>query len=306
MNSVIISSSNKSINNAKMTGKLNLLPLALYQLVNEQLKFLNTVDKDYSLYITEKKQLRSLLNSLIYKYSNELCNYKISINVAGNTNDELDLSVSGTNINLNYNEEYQFSINDFNNNYNGNTISYVKLYLESVYGEYTLNGESLTGTVILTETEINNLVYTRINDISFNENLNFRILNNNQSTNLASNTIIGLAETINQPATIGDNTIYVDNRIETILTLDMFTSQLAPPYSDPENDLIDAIRIDLISDSNLGTFYLNGSEISEGTIITREQLSNNEFTHIGPNQDTISSDVFNFSARDEGSQIWVQ
>jgi hypothetical protein len=110
----------------------------------------------------------------------------------------------------------------------------------------------------------------------------------------------------NQPATIGDNTIYGANRVVTILTLAMFTSELAPPYNDPEGDLIDAIRIDSISGANNGLYKLSGVNVSEGDIITREQLNAELFTHEAFDDDAESSDTFSFSARDEGSGIWVQ
>ncbi len=109
----------------------------------------------------------------------------------------------------------------------------------------------------------------------------------------------------NQPATLGDNTIIVGNRAVTTLTLAMFTTQLSPPYNDPENDLIDAIRLDEISTANQGVFRVNGINVVEGQIITRETIDAGQFTHEAPNVDSISSDVFSFSARDEGSQIWV-
>ena len=110
----------------------------------------------------------------------------------------------------------------------------------------------------------------------------------------------------NRPATIGDNTIIVNNRAVTTLTLAMFTTQLTPPYSDPDNDLIDAIRLDEISTANQGVFKLNGAVLATGQIITREDINAGLFTHEAGNIDTLSSDVFSFSARDEGSQIWVQ
>ena len=86
----------------------------------------------------------------------------------------------------------------------------------------------------------------------------------------------------------------------------MFTSLLTPPYNDPESDLIDAIRIDEISTANTGEYLYNDVAISEGQIITREDLVANLFKHVGPDTSSLSSDVINFSARDEGSQIWVQ
>lgn len=106
----------------------------------------------------------------------------------------------------------------------------------------------------------------------------------------------------NEPATIDDKSIEVNNNVTTTLTLAMFTSV----YSDPEGDLIDAIRIDDIHSTNQGTFYVGGIEVVEGQIITREQLIADDFTHVGPDIQTIATDSFIFSARDEGSGIWVQ
>ena len=99
-------------------------------------------------------------------------------------------------------------------------------------------------------------------------------------------------------------TVYVE-QFETVLTLAMFTGGLAPPYNDPENDLLDAIRIDEISEANKGTFYINGVAIQEGDIITREEMAANLFVHKAAQIGDITSDVFEFSARDEGSKIWI-
>ena len=85
----------------------------------------------------------------------------------------------------------------------------------------------------------------------------------------------------------------------------MFTSSLTPPYNDPEGDLIDAIRIDEISTANLGQFLYNNIPVTAGQIITREDIAAGLFTHVAANQDDIYGDVFDFSARDEGSQQWV-
>lgn len=105
----------------------------------------------------------------------------------------------------------------------------------------------------------------------------------------------------NEPAAVTDNSIVVENNVTTTLTLSMFTSV----YTDPENDLLDAIRIDKIHSTNLGIFYIDGIEVSVGQIITREQLELGALTHIGANTETVNTDSFDFSARDEGSQVWV-
>lgn len=107
----------------------------------------------------------------------------------------------------------------------------------------------------------------------------------------------------NLPPTIDDNTITVNNNTTTILDLSMFTT--GAQYSDPEGDVLNAIRIDKIYSNNLGIFYVDGIELTEGQIITREQLNANSFTHVGGEITTIQKDGFEFSVRDEGSLIWV-
>ena len=119
------------------------------------------------------------------------------------------------------------------------------------------------------------LVYYRSQANSYSESFNFTIFDDYSEGPLESapaTMTANVADADNLPATVGDNTIYSANRIETVLTLEMFTSQLAPPYNDPENDLIDAIRIDDISGANQGQYLLSGTPVAPGNIITREQL----------------------------------
>jgi hypothetical protein len=113
-----------------------------------------------------------------------------------------------------------------------------------------------------------------------------------------------IPEETNDPPTIDDNTISVDNNVTTVLTLEMFTTDAN--YSDPEGDLLDAIRVDKIYSNNLGVFYVNDVQIVEGQIISRELIDAGSFTHVGANVQTIQKDGFEFSVRDEGSGTWVQ
>jgi len=152
------------------------------------------------------------------------------------------------------------------------------------------------------------LVYYRGQAQAYIESFNFTIFDDYVEGPLESNLAqmsCNVADSTNLPAEVGDNTIYTSNRVITTLTLEMFTSQLAPPYNDPENDLIDAIRIDEVSQANQGVYKLNGVDVVAGDIITREDLQSGLFTHQAANTDAISSDTMSFSARDEGSLIWV-
>lgn len=143
----------------------------------------------------------------------------------------------------------------------------------------------------------------------YSHDINFRLVDVIGSTTLESNTAIMTLDRTsvgNQPATIGDIALKVNNRLTTFITVAMVTSSLTPPYNDPEGDLIDAIRIDEISTANLGVFNYNGSPVSTGQVISKAELEANLFEHVGPNVNTIETDAINFSVRDAGSLIWVQ
>jgi hypothetical protein len=109
----------------------------------------------------------------------------------------------------------------------------------------------------------------------------------------------------NQPPTMGDLNIYVSGGTTRVITYEDFRDEATPPYNDPENDLMDAIRIDDIDSNNKGTYYLNGVPVSVGMIITREQLINNELTHKGLTATDYITDSLTFSVRDEGNGNWV-
>lgn len=318
-NIIIVSSTSKAINKAKVIGKLKVKEILSYEILNYFVNFIDeTVDNGSTLYKDRKKDLILLMSELVYRNPDTLCNHKITISTNDPKTNNLAMTntaptVNGMEIALTDTFEYTFKVTDFTNNFtDAENDSWDKLliYPTGLTGTLLYNNIEVTSTLNIDVIDVINLVFTRADENIFSDSLTFRIsddnLNNLYST-ITTNTITGtLAIAENEPPVIGDNTVYVENRITTILTLDIFTSQLTPPYNDPENDLIDAIRIEDISLANQGTFYLNGTEVSNGTVITREDMNASLFTHIGPDVDAISSDTFIFMARDEGSLEWVE
>jgi hypothetical protein len=306
-NQIAVTSVNRAVNRARATGKLNLEVLAIYDLYKYYIEFTEGV----ALYKDQNKCLKVAIEDLKYKYP-EICKYNEYVPTVGYDAPGVNIAptVSGTTIPLLTEDEYWFTAADFTTNFSDvGSPDIVLLYLTGVPGTFTLNGTVVTGTIAIPIEDIVTLKYTRVDDTAFSEALTFRVSDddpiNPLYTAITTNTLTGAAAA-NQPATVGDNTIYTANRAVTVLTLAMFTSDLTPPYNDPETDLIDAIRLDEISTANLGTFLLNGTPVVEGQIITREDINAGFFTHSAPNQDALSSDNFSFSARDEGSLIWVQ
>lgn len=109
---------------------------------------------------------------------------------------------------------------------------------------------------------------------------------------------------INKPPThVGNISIDANNRATTILTAAMFTSSTTPPYSDPEGDAADAVKIESLPATGQLTF--NDTPVTIGQIITIEDINGNKLKYISPNQNEESIDTFNFSVRDAGSMTFV-
>lgn len=315
---VIVTSVSKAYSKASKTGKLNMSIITLYNLLAYYLEF----TRGKAEYNQEHAFLIDKMNTLMYE-NDELCKYKSQAPTYITTPvSNTAPTISNNTVDLLGNDTYTFTVGELTLNYNDAENHGYKYLL--VNPATSPNGTLRIGTTEVTSptiidieglssvTELSlNFLRTDLAIFSGEDSFTFRVSDNPEDFLYSAVATMGIDASLasgdtNLPATIGDNTIYVDNRATTILTLAMFTSQLTPPYNDPEADLIDAIRIDEISTANTGIFYLNGTPIIEGDIITREDLEANLFTHEGPNQDSINSDVFNFSARDEGSQIWVQ
>jgi hypothetical protein len=334
---IIVTSANKQVNKSKLLGHNNMSTLYIFNMLDYYLDFSRNRTGFGDIF----KKLTKLQYGLKQKNSDIICNYK-SVLPKTYTQEDVDnnfptnpvvtiptmtsFSVSAVEEDL-FNDGftppayvYRFLPSDFLANYtddNDGTFYSLVLDRSNLY-EGTLRyqfsptqattwGESPSPLEISMSILDKWLFYTRSETI-FEHPLPFYVRDKNgQIYTNSNNAIITIDRTEfeNQPATIGDNTIIVDNNIITELTLAMFTSDLTPPYNDPENDLIDAIRITEISTANQGVFKLNGVEIAEGQIITRENMIAGSFTHEGAEVDTISSDTFSFMARDEGSQIWV-
>tara|TARA_R110002050_G_scaffold300046_1_gene467484 strand:+ start:87 stop:830 length:744 start_codon:yes stop_codon:yes gene_type:complete len=103
-----------------------------------------------------------------------------------------------------------------------------------------------------------------------------------------------------RPSSIGSNSIDVDNRVEYSFTIENFTTETSPPYSDPEDDDMSYIKI--LTLPVLGTIRLNGSLVLAGQIIQAGSLSTGNLKYICSDQDLGYSESFSFDVADTGSQ----
>ena len=309
---ILITSLNKEIEKSKIYGKLDLSILYFFNLVMYYIDYTEGVEvlNEYN------KCLKDFAYRLKYCYPNIICNYKI-IDSSLQTIENTPPTISDKNIDLNGNFIYQIKAQDFLTDYQdaqNHTYKKVILYPSSLtQGQLKFNNNVINSPL---EINLNNnfdLKYVFLNSQSIknteevNTFLNFKVsdifdaFSVTQSLNFTNSEF-----TVNSPATIGDISLSKDNRVETVFTMDLFTTFMSPPYSDPENDQIDAIRIDSISSSNQGQFLINNIPIQVGDIITREEINAGDFKHVGPDTDALTTDLITFSGRDEGSLIWVQ
>lgn len=324
-NKIFITSLNKKVNLSKVFGKLNLqLPYLLFTL-----DYYINFTEGKTIYNSLNKQLKIFVSKLKNKYPDELCNYKLQVTnkTIGTKKENTAPVVDDIIIDLDGSFIYQFTIEDFTNNFQdaqNDSWNNILIYPENLNGTLLFNNIVVNNIIELNSEEISQLRYVHnYNSISFldvgntiefnfdtiNDNFKFKISDNNVNSlysSFVNINIINTAEQSNLPANIGDITKNVDNRVTTFLTLNTFTNLMYPPYSDPENDDIDAIRIDNIFNNNEGEFLYNDNPVTVGQIITANDLENNLFKHVGPNQDTVNTDIIEFSARDSGSLIWVQ
>jgi hypothetical protein len=105
-----------------------------------------------------------------------------------------------------------------------------------------------------------------------------------------------------RPTSIGYNSVTVQNNVTHVFTLDNFTTETTPPYSDPENDPLSYVKIKTIS-SDQGKFKLNGVDVNVNDTISSGNISSGNFTYVQdtPNSGDANNDFFSFDIADSGS-----
>jgi hypothetical protein len=314
---VLVTSTIKAIDKAKKYGTLDLKLHHIYYLYNHCIEFTNDlITKGFSDYQDINIELKKRIADFRHKHREEICNYRVIMGGQYSPARNLPPSLASFVKDMGIEEVYQFKVGDFTRQFTSSNYSYKKLtiipdgntQLFSDAAATVAITDSVEFDLSLDENTLLELYFKRpVEDGFEGEQFKYRI--SEDTTDLESNiaiaTIFSAGEALNQPiSSLGDNTVYSTD-YSVVLTLDMFTTGLQAPYSDPENDLIDAIRVDDISGANLGVFTLNNVALQVGDIITRENIEAGLFIHYAPAVDAITSDVFEFSARDEGNGLWV-
>ena len=222
-------------------------------------------------------------------------------------------TITGSGINVTA-QTYSFGNSNFLSGFadaEGDKANLITIKTLPVNGTLTYNGVNIVAPYTLIDAE--GLVYTRNSNSSYSTSFIFTVTDSNCNIPMeslpatVSLTVDDLvADVDNDPAVVGDRAQYAGNRATTVFSVADFTTRTIAPYFDPENNALDAIRIDEVSTANTGIYYYLGSAVSVGQIITNAELASGAFYHVGPDSNAISTDSFNASVRDTGSMIWVQ
>ncbi len=203
---------------------------------------------------------------------------------------------------------YSFQAIDFTTGFfdqGGLQPKFVKLLANAYQGQFLFDGVAInTENFIFDIADVNKLVYQATitgNKINFNT-IYFQVSNNNTIpvySNMATVTL-NTTQFVNQPpSVVGDNTFVLANRQTKVFTLADFTTQTVPAYQDPENDPVDALRIDSLPAT--GQLILGTIPCTLNQVIPASQIIAGNFKYVAPDQNGTASANFNFSLRDSGS-----
>lgn len=110
---------------------------------------------------------------------------------------------------------------------------------------------------------------------------------------------------VNQPPSqVGDGAASTNWGVPIVFTKDMLTSQLVPPYQDPEND--EPANIKFTQVPSIGELQLNGVTLVNNDIVSFADIENGLLSYVPDNsQETLVTPSFQFEISDEGSNTFV-
>lgn len=227
--------------------------------------------------------------------------------------------IGNLSINLSYNETYTFTLSDFTSNtlppYNdpeGDTAYSVKIVTLPSVGALELStiAVSPSDEILVSSITAGNLKYIAdAADLDGYTDIDLTFDVSDEGSNTFSGLTPGIvtfivAEKNNQPPTIGDGTATINYGETLVFTTAMFTSLTTPAFSDPEGDLLGAVKI--LTLPTLGNIVYNGVNAVPNEIISKDDIDLGLLTYVPDLADTDGDlQGFTFEASDAGSGIFV-
>ena len=305
---VLVGSTIKHLNKAKLSGDLCMLNLYLLMVINE-LQNTCELHNSYAISTCLAKKARAIQN----KYP-EICTYKEKrydkVTVTGYKKPELNtvLNINTPPIVVDYDcytyefEELSFSSALFESVFTDNdSIGLLKIISLPSVGTLTYDGEDVIVNQIISIVNINKLKYNYGALISAGEDVTFTFqLADNTVNPVFSNTAtfnICVPEQINQPPTISLLSLDIEDNGEYIFTTEDLTTGLS--YSDPEGDL--PLNLKIITLPANGVLYYNGVPVVVDNVITYVDIENGLFKFTPDDLDVSYTISFQVKVSDQGS-----
>lgn len=223
-------------------------------------------------------------------------------------------------LNLDYNQLYVFTVADFTTGTipvyqdpEGDAAEQIKILLLPTIGTLSFNsGPVISGDeYLMTDIAAGLLTYQcdpADLDGYTDNTMTFDLSDEGSSTfaGLIGGVVFNVKAKENEPPTeVGDGSATIDYGETLVFTTSMFTTGTTPPYSDPESDPANQLKI--LSLPIKGILKLNGINVTINQIISFSDIALNLFTYT-PDLANTDGDfqTFSFSIADAGSGIFVE
>lgn len=146
--------------------------------------------------------------------------------------------------------------------------------------------------------------YVRVSPNSYTDEVKYKVYdkrNNKKLSNMATMTINVQAYS-NQPPSIGDNELSIEFGATKVYTVEDFTTNTTPPYSDPEND--GPFKLKITSLPATGELRFNNVPVAPNDEVLFLDIAKGLLVYLPDNTelDGYSGDTFDFEISDLGSQ----
>jgi len=146
--------------------------------------------------------------------------------------------------------------------------------------------------------------YNRIYHCIKNSGINTTCIENKKD-NMATVNMITDAYINKPPSSVGNIKLNATNRTPTVYSLTSFTGV----FTDPENDPLQAIRVDTLPAHGQLMYDTTGSGnwalVTAGQVILASDITAGRFKFVPPDQKALNNTSWNYSARDSGSMQFV-
>lgn len=187
----------------------------------------------------------------------------------------------------------------------GDKYNEVKILKSSIVNGVLVKGKTqITSDLIIPLVNINEIKYVRLNPAAYTEEINFYVNETNQNkkfSNMATFTInVNAYE--NEPPVIGDNEISINFGSTKVFSVNDFTTNTTPPYTDAEGD--GPYKLKILTLPGTGELRYDNIPCTINQEILFTNIALGLLTYIPDIVDLngYNDDIFDFSISDLGSQ----